>query len=123
VGDSLPRDPGMLGEQILINDDLYTLIVLMRNRDVERAYVRSAFRVCLFSLDFVQKSVVFLNNGALKSALAPAQGITVIPTYCEREMLISVLFDEFNHILDGHRNLLTDVDATGAIASSPSLRI
>jgi hypothetical protein len=95
----------------------------MRNRGVERIYVRSAFRVRLSSLDFVQKSVVFLNNGALKSALAPAQWITVIPTYCGREMLISVLFNEFNHILDGHRNLLTDVDATAAIESSPRLRI
>jgi hypothetical protein len=94
----------------------------MRNRGVERVYVRSAFRVRLSLLDFVQKSVVFLNNGALKSALAPAQGIAVIPTYCGREMLISVFFDEFNHILDGHRNLLTD-DATAAIESSPRLRI
>jgi hypothetical protein len=91
---------------------------LMRNRGVERVYVQSAFRVRLSSLDLVQKSIVFLNNGALKSALAPAQGIAVIPTYCGRKMLISVFFDEFNHILDGHRNLLTD-DATAAIESSP----
>ena len=76
---------------------------LMRNRGVERVYVQSALRVRLSSLDLVQKSIVFLNNGALKSALAPTQGITVIPTYCGREMLISVLFDEFNHIFDGHR--------------------
>jgi|ERR1700739_523235 hypothetical protein len=95
-------------------------IALMRDRGVERVYARSAFRVRLSSLDFVQESVVFLNHGALKSTLGPAQRITFIPTYCGREMLISVLFDEFNHIFDIHRNLLTDVDGTAAIESSPS---
>ena len=75
----------------------------MRNRGVERIYVQSAFRVRLSSLDLVQKSVVFLKHGTLKSPLAPAQGITGIPAYCSREMLISVLFDEFNHIFDSHR--------------------
>jgi hypothetical protein len=87
----------------------------MRNLGVESTYVRSAFRVPLSSLDFVQKNVVFLNNGALKSALGPAQRITFIPTHCGRDMLIPVLFDEFNHILDCHRNLLTDVDAGATI--------
>jgi hypothetical protein len=95
----------------------------MRNRGVERIYVRSAFRVRLSSLDLVQKSVVFLNHGALKSSLAPAQGITFIPAYCAREMLVPVLFDEFNHLFDGHRNLLTDVDVTDTMESAPCLGI
>jgi hypothetical protein len=95
----------------------------MRNRGVERIHVRSALRVRLSSQDFIQESVVFLDHGALKSSLGPAQGITFISTYCGREMLISVLFDKFNHIFDGHKNLLTDVDATAKIESSPSLRI
>jgi hypothetical protein len=77
--------------------------------------MRSALRVRLSSQDFIQESVIFLNHGALKSSLAPAQGITFVPAYRGREMLVPVLFDEFNHIFDGHRNLLTDVDVTAAI--------
>jgi hypothetical protein len=84
----------------------------MRNLGVASTHVRSAFRMRLAPLDFVQKNVVFLNNGALKSALGPAQGITVIPTYCGREMLIPVFFDKFNHILDCHRNLQSDLRPT-----------
>lgn len=83
--------------------------------------MRFTFRVRLSSLDFVQDSVVFLNHGTLKSSLAPAQGIAFIPTYCGREMLVPVLFDEFNYIFDGHKNLLTEVDATARIESPPSL--
>jgi hypothetical protein len=30
-------------------------------------------------------------------------------------MLLPVLPDEFNHIFDGHTNLLTDVDAAASI--------
>jgi hypothetical protein len=75
----------------------------MWNRSVERIYVRSAFRVHLSSLDLVQESIVFLNQGALKSCLAPAQAITFISAYCGREMLVPVLFDELNHIFDVHR--------------------
>jgi hypothetical protein len=112
-------NPGMLAE--FPRRATVFRIGLMRNLGVARIYVRSAFWVRLPSLDFAQETIVFLNDGALKSALAPAQGITVIPTYCGREMLTSVLFDEFNHIFDGHRNLLTHVDATAMIESSPSL--
>jgi hypothetical protein len=72
-------------------------------------------------LDFVQESVVFLNNGALKSALAPAKRITGIPTYWGTEMLLPALLDEFNHIFDCHWNLLTDVDAAAKIESLPTL--
>jgi hypothetical protein len=91
----------------------------MGNRGVKRIYVRSAYRVHLSSLDLVQESVVFLNHCALKSSLAPTQAITFIPAYWGREMLVPVLFDEFNHIFDGHRYLLTDVDVTATIESSP----
>jgi hypothetical protein len=94
----------------------------MRNRGVKRIYVRSAYRVHLPSLDLVQESVVFLNHGALKSSLAPTQAITLIPAYWGREMLVPVLFDEFNHILDVHRHPLTDVDVTATIESSPCPR-
>ena len=80
-----------------------------------------AFRARFFPLDFVQESVVFLNNSALKSTLAPAQGITGIPTYRGTEMSVPVLFDEFNHIFDYHGNLLIDVDAAATIESSPIL--
>jgi hypothetical protein len=94
--------------------------VLMRNFGVDGTYVRSAFRVGLSSLDFVEERVVFLNDGALESSLAPAQRIALITADCGREMLLSVLFDELNHIFDGHGNLLTDDDATAKIESSPS---
>jgi hypothetical protein len=72
-------------------------------------------------LDFVQESVVFLNNDALKPTLAPAQRITGIATYWGTEMLLPSLFDEFNHIFDCHRNLPTDVDAAATVESSPTL--
>jgi len=68
-----------------------------------------------------QKRVVFLNNGALKSTLAPAQRITGIISNRGMEMLFSALLDKFNHIVDGHCNLLSDVDAADTIESSPTL--
>jgi len=68
-----------------------------------------------------QKRVVFLNNGALKSTLAPAQRIADIISYWGMKMLFPVLLDEFNHIIDGHSNLLSDVDAPATIESSPTL--
>jgi hypothetical protein len=74
-----------------------------------------------YTLYFFQESVVFLNNGALKSTLAPAQRITGIISYWGMEMLFLVLLDEFNHIIDGHSNLLSDVDAASTIESSATL--
>ena len=91
---------------------------LVKNREGEQL---PALRVRFFTLDFVQESVVFLNNGALKSTFAPAQRITGIPTYWGREMLLPALFDEFNHIFDRHKNLLTEIDAATTIESSPTL--
>jgi len=58
------------------------------------------------TLYFFQESVVFLNNGALKSTLAPAQRITGIISYWGMEMFILARLDEFNHLIDGHSNLL-----------------
>jgi hypothetical protein len=71
-----------------------------------------AFRFRFCTLDFIQESIVLLNHGTLKSTLAPAQRIAAIPAYWGRQMLLPVLLDEFNHIFDGHTNLLTDVDAS-----------
>jgi hypothetical protein len=70
---------------------------------------------------FFQESVVFLNNSALKSTLALSQRIAGIISYWGMEMLFPALLDEFNHIIDGHRNLLSDVDATATGESSPTL--
>jgi hypothetical protein len=80
-----------------------------------------AFRVRSSSLDFVQESVIFLHDGAVKSTLAPAQRITGIVTYRGMEMRFSALLDEFNYIFDGHRNLLINVDDVATIEFSPSL--
>jgi len=66
-------------------------------------------------LYFFQESIVFLNNSALKSTLAPAQRITGIISYWAMEMLFLALLDEFNHIIDGHNNLLSDVDAAAQL--------
>jgi hypothetical protein len=74
-----------------------------------------------YTLYFFQESVVFVNNGALKSTLAPAQRIAGIISYWGMEMLFPALLDEFNHIIDGHSNLLSDVDAAATIESSPPL--
>jgi hypothetical protein len=68
-----------------------------------------------YTLYFFQESVVFLNNGALKSTLAPAQWITGIISYWGMEMLIFALLDELNHIIDGHSNLLSDIDAAARL--------
>jgi len=59
-----------------------------------------------YTLYLSQKRVVFLNNGALKSTLAPAQRITGIISYWGMEMFILARLDEFNHLIDGHSNLL-----------------
>src|ERR1700694_5384074 len=74
-----------------------------------------ASRLHFYTLYFFQERVVFLNNGALKSTLAPAQRITGIISYWGMEMLFLVLLDEFNHIIDGHSNLLSDVDAAARL--------
>ncbi len=80
-----------------------------------------ASRLHFYTLYFFQESVVFVNNGALKSTLAPAQRIAGIISYWGMEMLFPALLDEFNHIIDGHSNLLSDVDAAATIESSPTL--
>jgi hypothetical protein len=80
-----------------------------------------ASRLHFYTLYFFQESVVFLNNGALKSTLAPAQRIAGIISYWGMEMLFPAPLDEFNHIIDGHSNLLSDVDAAATIESSPTL--
>jgi hypothetical protein len=80
-----------------------------------------ASRLHFYTLYFFQESIVFVNNGALKSTLAPAQRIAGIISYWGMEMLFSVLVDEFNHIIDGHSNLLSNVDAAATIESSPTL--
>ena len=80
-----------------------------------------ASRLHFSTLYFFQESVVFVNNGALKSTLAPAQRIAGIISYWGMEMLFPAPLDEFNHIIDGHSNLLSDVDAAATIESSPTL--
>jgi hypothetical protein len=80
-----------------------------------------ASRLHFYTLYFFQESVVFVNNGALKSTLAPAQRIAGIISYGGMEMLFPALLDEFNHIIDGHCNLLSDIDAAATIESSPTL--
>ena len=74
-----------------------------------------ASRLHFYTLYFFQEIVVFVNNGALKSTLAPAQRIAGIISYWGMEMLFPALVDEFNHIIDGHSNLLSDVDAAATV--------
>jgi len=66
-------------------------------------------------LDFVQQSVVFLNHCTVKTTIAPAQRITRIVTCRGMQMLRPVFVDEFDHIFDGHSNLLIAVDAAATI--------
>jgi hypothetical protein len=74
----------------------------------ERSEHLCAFRARSCSLDFVQKSVVFFQDCAVKSTVTPAQRITGIVTYRGMKMWFPALLDEFNYIFDGHRNLLID---------------
>jgi hypothetical protein len=37
-------------------------------------------------------------------------------------MSLPALFDEFNHIFDRHKNLLTELDAAATVESSPTYR-
>jgi hypothetical protein len=51
----------------------------------------------------------------MKATFAPAQRITRIVTYRGMQMVPPVLLDEFDHIFDGHLNLLIAVDAAATI--------
>jgi hypothetical protein len=57
-------------------------------------------------LNFFQESVVLLDHCPLKATFTPPQGITRVVAYRGMEMLVPVLPDDFDYILDGHRNLL-----------------
>jgi hypothetical protein len=74
-----------------------------------------AFRVRFYPLYFIKENVVFLNHCTVKTAIAPTQRITCIVPYWGMEMLLLAFLDEFDHIFDGHRNLLIAVDAAATI--------
>jgi hypothetical protein len=70
-----------------------------------------ASRLHFYTLYLVEESVEFLDNGTLKSTLAPAQRIAGIISHRGMEMFFPALLDEFNHVIDGHSNPLSDFDA------------